>query len=76
MTTCCSSKCEKKYYCAKHCFNNVGTFHSEDFYSYGDHAETVEGVYNELFDMGVYSMSDLVKFFFEKATRREQDGKM
>lgn len=33
-----------------------------------------DGIYNELFDMGVYSMSDLIKFFFKKATRRDQDG--
>lgn len=26
-----------------------------------------EGIYNELFDMGIYSMTGLVKFFYEKA---------
>ena len=64
MTTCCSSKCEKKYYCAKHCFNNVGTFHSEDFYSYGDHAEAVDGcVYEEYWcgELGEYKMFEPIK---------------
>ena len=35
MTTCCSLKCEKRFDCAKHCFNKVGTYPSEDYYSFG-----------------------------------------
>lgn len=35
MTTCCSMKCEKRWNCAKHCFNNVGEYPSEDYFTFG-----------------------------------------
>lgn len=35
MTTCCSLKCKKRYDCAKHCFNKVGTYPSEDYSTFG-----------------------------------------
>ena len=30
-----------------------------------------DGIYNELFDMGIYSMVNLTKFFFEVANKKE-----
>lgn len=35
MTTCCSEKCDKRFDCAKHCFNKVGTYPSEDYSTFG-----------------------------------------
>ena len=29
-----------------------------------------QGVYNELFDMGIHSMQDLISFFFNKANKK------
>ena len=35
MSTCCSLKCKKRFDCAKHCFNKVGTYPSEDYSTFG-----------------------------------------
>ena len=35
MTTCCSEKCDKRFDCAKHCFNKVGIYPSEDYSTFG-----------------------------------------
>ena len=33
-TTCCSDKCEKRHYCAKYYFNNMGECVCEDYSSF------------------------------------------
>ncbi len=35
MTTCCSDKCERRFECAKHCFNKVGAYPSQDYSTFG-----------------------------------------
>ena len=42
-TTCCSDKCEKKNYCAKHYFNNIGECISEDYSTFGYGSISNEG---------------------------------
>lgn len=43
MTTCCSMQCEKRWNCAKHCFNNVGTYSSEDYFTLGSGSISSDG---------------------------------
>ena len=43
MTSCCSLQCEKKYDCAKHCFNKVGTHPSEDYSTFGHDSISKDG---------------------------------
>lgn len=63
MTTCCSLQCEKRHDCAKHCFNNVGTYPSEDYSTFGhgsisNNGCTVDYLCGEL---GGYKMFELAK---------------
>lgn len=63
MTTCCSTRCEKRYECNKHCFNNVGSYTSEDFYTFGTGSISSEGCKEEHWcgELGNYKMFEPIK---------------
>jgi hypothetical protein len=42
-TVCCSDKCERKFECARHSFNNEGLHFCENWYSFGTGTSTDEG---------------------------------
>lgn len=58
MTTCCSLQCEKKHDCAKHCFNNVGAYPSEDYSTFGSGSISNNGCTVEYWcgELGNYKM--------------------
>lgn len=58
MTTCCSMQCKKRWSCAKHCFNNVGTYPSEDYSTFGHGSISSEGCKVEYWcgELGNYKM--------------------
>ena len=62
MATCCSIKCEKRYDCAKHCLNKVGTYPSEDYSTFGSGTITpdVYTVNNWCGELGNYKMFEQV----------------
>lgn len=63
MTTCCSLQCEKKHDCAKHCFNNVGTYPSEDYFTFGHGSISSEGCVVEHWcgELGDYKMFEPIE---------------
>ena len=63
MTTCCSLQCEKKYDCAKHCFNVVGAYPSEDYSTFGSGSISNKGCKVNYWcgEFGDYKMFELVK---------------
>lgn len=63
MTTCCSLQCEKRHNCAKHCFNKVGTYPSEDYSTFGHGSISNEDCIVEYWcgELGNYKMFEPIK---------------
>lgn len=61
-TTCCSDKCEKRHYCAKHYFNNIGVCISEDYSTFGSGSISNEECKTEHWcgELGEYKMFEPV----------------
>jgi len=63
MTTCCSLQCEKRHDCAKHCFNNVGNYPSEDYFTFGHGSISIKGCVVEHWcgEFGDYKMFEPIE---------------
>lgn len=63
MTTCCSSQCEKRHDCVKHCFNNIGTYPSEDYFTFGYGSISSKGCTSEYWcgELGDYKMFEPIE---------------
>lgn len=58
MTSCCSIQCKKRWDCAKHCFNNIGAYPSEDYFTFGSGSISSDGCKVEYWcgELGDYKM--------------------